>query len=78
MKLTKAQQEVVDICRAHEDHELKYDSVSDLWRLIWTDGNYRPTQSVNRRTAKKLIDAGYFVEFLRAGHKAQYRLKEGE
>lgn len=80
MKLTKAQQEIVDICRAHE-HSLEHDSVANKWRLTWTDGNFRPTKSVNPRTTERLIDSGYFVEECRnAGRYGPltvlYRLKE--
>ena len=61
MKLTKAQQEIVGICRTHE-HSLEHDSVASKWRLTWTDGNFRPSKGVNPRTAEKLMDGGYFVE----------------
>jgi hypothetical protein len=76
MKLTKAQQEIVDICRAHRSARLSHGFRS--WWLYWHEGETPKERHVHHRTAPKLIKCGVFVQTLNNAVRTEYRLKEGK
>lgn len=77
MKLSKAQQTVVDELRANNGW-LAFDPVSNRWWLQYRRGGFTPCQYVNARTAQKLFDMGV-VEYAYEKHgDSHYRLAEVE